>query len=314
MDKGIFIILDGLGDNLIKELRYKTPLEDAKKPNIDKLVRYSECGLLYIKERGHVPKCIESNLSLLGYDFKYNELIFKALIYKELKENQFLVEIESKEEPKIKDIYDIIKYKDNDYILIFDNYDKEIIEKLKKYKIKNKTIYKDLNKKDLFEKKYKVKALYLSSSPIHLSIAKYLKIDYEKPLGTTGKSDENLFSFSEYAIANRNKYDIIFIHIRAPDILSHLKNPFKKKKIIEEIDEYLIKRIKEYFDAILITGDHSTSSIKGRHISDPVPVMIYSKYSRYGFVKNFSERKCIKGTLGLLNSKDIIKIFIDRLK
>jgi 2,3-bisphosphoglycerate-independent phosphoglycerate mutase len=314
MDKGIFIILDGLGDNLIKELRYKTPLEDAKKQNIDKLVRFSECGLLYIKERGHIPKCIESNLSLLGYDFKYNELIFKALIYKELKENQFLIEIESKEEPKIKDIYDIIKYKDNDYILIFDNYDKEIIKKLKKYKIKNKTIYKDLDKKDFFENKYKVKALYLSSSPIHLSIAKYLKIDYEKPLGTTGKSNENLFSFSEYAIANRNKYDIIFIHIRAPDILSHLKNPFKKKKVIEEIDEYLIKRIKEYFDAILITGDHSTSSIKGRHISDPVPVMIYSKYSRYGFVKNFSERKCIKGTLGILNSKDIIKIFIDRLK
>jgi 2,3-bisphosphoglycerate-independent phosphoglycerate mutase len=314
MDKGVFIILDGLGDNLIKELRYKTPLEDAKKQNIDKLVRYSECGLLYIKERGHVPRCIESNLSLLGYDFKYNELIFKALIYKELKENQFLIEIESKEEPKIKEEYDIIKYKDNDYILIFDNYDKEIIEKLKKYKIKNKAIYKDLNKKDFFENKYKVKALYLSSSPIHLSIAKYLKIDYEKPLGTTGKSNENLFSFSEYAIANRNKYDIIFIHIRAPDILSHLKEPFKKKKVIEEIDEYLVKRIKEYFDAILITGDHSTSSIKGRHISDPVPVMIYSKYSRYGFVKNFSERKCIKGTLGILNSKDIIKIFIDRLK
>ncbi|MFP3132400.1 MAG: hypothetical protein RXQ77_03620, partial [Candidatus Nanopusillus sp.] len=207
-----------------------------------------------------------------------------------------------------------IKYKDNDYILIFDNYDKEIIEKLKKYKIKNKTIYRDLNKKDLFENKYKIKALYLSSSPIHLSIAKYLKIDYEKPLGTTGKINENLFSFSEYAIANRNKYDIIFIHIRAPDILSHLKEPFKKKKVIEEIDEYLVKRIKEYFDSILITGDHSTSSIKGRHISDPVPVMIYSKYSRYGFVKNFSERKCIKGTLGILNSKDIIKIFIDRLK
>ena len=141
-----------------------------------------------------------------------------------------------------------------------------------------------------------------------------MKIDYEKPFGTTGKINENLFSFSEYAIANRNKYDIIFIHIRAPDILSHLKEPFKKKKIIEEIDEYLIKRIKEYFDSILITGDHSTSSIKGRHISDPVPVMIYSKYSRYGFVKNFSERKCIKGILGILNSKDIIKIFIDRLE
>jgi len=314
MDKGIFIILDGLGDNLIKELRYKTPLEDAKKQNIDRLVRYSECGLLYTKERGHIPRCIESNLSLLGYDLKYNELIFKTLIYKELKENQFLIEIKSKEEPKIDDVHDIIKYKDNDYILIFDNYDKEIIEKLKKYKIKNKIIYKDLNKKDLFENKYKIKALYLSSSPIHLSIAKYLKIDYGKPFGTTGKINENLFSFSEYAIANRNKYDIIFIHIRAPDILSHLKEPFKKKKVIEEIDEYLVKRIKEYFDAILITGDHSTSSIKGRHISDPVPVMIYSKYSRYGFVKNFSERKCIKGTLGILNSKDIIKIFIDRLK
>jgi len=164
MDKGVFIILDGLGDNLIKELRYKTPLEDAKKQNIDKLVRYSECGLLYIKERGYIPRCIEANLSLLGYDFKYNELIFKSLVYKELKENQFLIEIESKEDPKIEEIYDIIKYKDNNYILIFDNYDKEIIEKLKKYKIKNKTIYKSLNKKDFFENKYKVKALYLSSS------------------------------------------------------------------------------------------------------------------------------------------------------
>jgi 2,3-bisphosphoglycerate-independent phosphoglycerate mutase len=95
--------------------------------------------------------------------------------------------------------------------------------------------------------------------------------------------------------------------------LSHDKKPLEKKKFIERIDKELIEKLKDEFDVIAMTGDHSTSSILGRHTSDPVPIFIYSENARYGFVKEFSERKCIKGTLGRIRGTDVIKIFLDKI-
>ncbi|MGB9674837.1 MAG: phosphoglycerate mutase, partial [Nanopusillaceae archaeon] len=179
--------------------------------------------------------------------------------------------------------------------------------------IRSPSKYKKLNKKDLFNNRYKIKSIFLAAAPMYLGVAKYVGMDIYKPLGTNGTANENLFSFAETAISYRDKYDLVFIHIKGTDSLSHDKKPKEKKKFIERIDKELIARVKDEFDVIVLTGDHSTSSILGRHVSDPVPIMIYSENSRYGFVKNFSERKCVKGTLGRIKGTDVIKIVLDKL-
>ncbi|MFH1125743.1 MAG: 2,3-bisphosphoglycerate-independent phosphoglycerate mutase [Candidatus Altiarchaeota archaeon] len=68
--KAILIVCDGLGDRPIKELGDKTPLEAAKKPNLDKLAREGICGLMHTIGVGMRPGSDTSHLSIFGYDPK----------------------------------------------------------------------------------------------------------------------------------------------------------------------------------------------------------------------------------------------------
>lgn len=64
MKKAILVILDGLGDLPTP----KTPLQAAKKPNLDRLAKNGITGLLSPLGRGIVPGSDTSHLQILGYD------------------------------------------------------------------------------------------------------------------------------------------------------------------------------------------------------------------------------------------------------
>lgn len=66
--KVLLLVCDGLGDRPIKELGNKTPLEAAKTPNLDKLAREAECGMMHTLGRGHTPGSDTAHLSIFGYD------------------------------------------------------------------------------------------------------------------------------------------------------------------------------------------------------------------------------------------------------
>lgn len=70
--KAILLIGDGLGDRPVGELGNKTPLEAAKKPNIDKLAAAGENGLMDPIAAGVRAGSDTSHLAILGYDpYKY---------------------------------------------------------------------------------------------------------------------------------------------------------------------------------------------------------------------------------------------------
>jgi 2,3-bisphosphoglycerate-independent phosphoglycerate mutase len=74
MSKIIFIVLDGLGDEEIPELNYKTPLDFAKTPNLDKWAKKGKTGLLLPTFYGISPTSEEGHFSLFGYDPEKYEL------------------------------------------------------------------------------------------------------------------------------------------------------------------------------------------------------------------------------------------------
>ena len=67
VNKVLFLIFDGLGDRPIEKFGYKTPLEAAYTPNMDKLAEKSMCGLSNALGRGIRPGSDVSHLAIFGY-------------------------------------------------------------------------------------------------------------------------------------------------------------------------------------------------------------------------------------------------------
>lgn len=66
--KGIIMIIDGMADRPIKELGYKTPLEAANTPNMDKLAEIGINGIMDPIRPGIRAGSDTSHISILGYD------------------------------------------------------------------------------------------------------------------------------------------------------------------------------------------------------------------------------------------------------
>ncbi len=66
--KAILIILDGAGDRALKELNYKTPLQYANTPNLDKIAKSSMTGLMDPIAPGIRAGSDTAHLNILGYN------------------------------------------------------------------------------------------------------------------------------------------------------------------------------------------------------------------------------------------------------
>ena len=62
------MIIDGMGDRPLKELGYKTPLEAAITPHMDKMAESGICGIMDPIKPGIRPGSDTSHISILGYD------------------------------------------------------------------------------------------------------------------------------------------------------------------------------------------------------------------------------------------------------
>ena len=66
--KYIVVLGDGMADYPVKELGGKTPLQAAKKENMDEMARHGEVGLVQTTPEGMPPGSDTTNLGIMGYD------------------------------------------------------------------------------------------------------------------------------------------------------------------------------------------------------------------------------------------------------
>lgn len=66
--KILLVICDGMADRPVRDLKGMTPLEAAKVPNMDRLAKEGQTGLMDVIAPGTVPGSDTAHLALLGYD------------------------------------------------------------------------------------------------------------------------------------------------------------------------------------------------------------------------------------------------------
>jgi 2,3-bisphosphoglycerate-independent phosphoglycerate mutase len=134
---------------------------------------------------------------------------------------------------------------------------------------------------------------------------------YQDP-AFTALPDTDLMKKVETAQAALREHDLVFLHIKGPDICAHDLDPVGKRTLLGRIDDAIAPLLDESL-VIGITGDHSTDSNTGRHSGDPIPGLIYGPQCRIDNCREFGERSCASGGLGRILSSDFLVSLLDQM-
>lgn len=155
-----------------------------------------------------------------------------------------------------------------------------------------------------FKEKFKLKPACIDGRTLYKGIAKALGMDLIKVKKDDSIVNTNLKGKILAAKRALNKFDFIFLHIKAADSLAEDGNFKGKQGFIEKIDKAL-KSILDFKNIlIVITADHSTCCALKRHCLESIPILIYGDGK--DLVKQFSEKACQKGKLGRINQLSLM--------
>ena len=100
-------------------------------------------------------------------------------------------------------------------------------------------------------------------------------------------------------------YDCFYIHLKGPDEPGHDGKCQRKTDIISAIDEFffgkLLKKINLEECMVCVTADHATPCALKVHSDTPVPLLISGGGLKGDKVVKFSEKECMKGSLGVID-------------
>lgn len=169
-----------------------------------------------------------------------------------------------------------------------------------------------------FEEKFGVKGAIISAVDLIKGIGLLIGLKVIQVPGATGYYETNYTGKAECALKSLEDGDFVYIHVEAPDEASHAGDIENKIKAIENIDEKIVGKIlnkignlsNDYKIAIL--PDHPTPIKIKTHSNDPVPVAIYSNKEKGDEVSKYDESSAKRGSLGLLEGEQFMKLFIKK--
>ncbi|HVE91617.1 MAG TPA: alkaline phosphatase family protein [Actinomycetota bacterium] len=119
---------------------------------------------------------------------------------------------------------------------------------------------------------------------------------------------------AEQTLATLEGYDVLYVHIKGPDVPAHDGRAEDKRDVIEAIDE-------GYFGTLLpglgpqvilaVTADHSTSCVRKAHTADPVPLVIAGPGVSPDGCRGYSEAEAASGALGRLRGTEILPMLVE---
>ena len=123
----------------------------------------------------------------------------------------------------------------------------------------------------------------------------------------TATVDTDLDAKMGSAVTALESHDMVFVHIKAPDICAHDLKPGAKREIIERLDASL-EQLSGTGCMIAIAADHSTDSNSGHHTADPIPGLIFDPAQcRDSESVNFGESACRNGTMARQTSNEFLQ-------
>ena len=154
---------------------------------------------------------------------------------------------------------------------------------------------------DLFEDKYGKKGAMISAVDLLKGIAVGTGLHNIIVDGANGGLHTNYEGKANAAVeaVTKDGFDFVYVHVEAPDEMGHQGSVEKKIKAIENLDERVIKIVKDGLDAsgeeyrMIILPDHPTPIRLRTHTSDAVPYLLYDSTKVQEHSWKYNEKETI---------------------
>ncbi len=166
-----------------------------------------------------------------------------------------------------------------------------------------------------FDKRFGIKGAAITAVDLVKGLAKLIGFDLIDVPGATGFIDTNYQGKASAAIEALEQYDIVFVHVEAPDEASHNGDANMKKKAIELIDEHIVgpvaEALKKYESwRILVMPDHPTLVSNGAHSAEPVPFAMAGDNVTGVMHTAFGETNAVKSGFKIKNGYELMEYFL----
>ncbi len=166
-----------------------------------------------------------------------------------------------------------------------------------------------------FSTRFGLKGAAITAVDLVRGLAKLIGFDLIEVEGATGYIDTNYQGKAEAAIEALNDYDIVFVHVEAPDEAGHAGNAAAKMRALEDIDEYIVgpvyEAIKQYDSyRILVMPDHPTPVATQAHSDEPVPFAIAGTGMEAIVPKPFSEKNALDSGFSVEKGHELMEYFL----
>ncbi|MBN2136353.1 MAG: cofactor-independent phosphoglycerate mutase [Sedimentisphaerales bacterium] len=166
-----------------------------------------------------------------------------------------------------------------------------------------------------FEKRFGLKGAAITAVDLVKGLAKLIGFDLISVPGATGFTDTNYRGKGSAAVEALQKYDIVFVHIEAPDEASHGGNAQAKKEAIEQVDKHIVGPVLEALEGrdkwrILVMPDHPTPVATGAHSGEPVPFAMAGTDVKGILNTTFSEANAAKSGFRIENGFELMEYFL----
>jgi 2,3-bisphosphoglycerate-independent phosphoglycerate mutase len=165
-----------------------------------------------------------------------------------------------------------------------------------------------------FREKFGLNGAVISAVDLIKGLGVLAGLEVVEVPGATGYLDTDYGAKARYALNALERNDFVFVHVEAPDEMSHEGRLADKIRAIEDLDAKLVRplldglcRFGEY--RLMVLPDHPTPLATRTHAYDPVPYIIYD--SRYNKKNNkcYDEKSMADGQF-VGHGPDLMSLFI----